>query len=54
MVKNTPNSKTLNAKVTMDIQYSHCPLYGSVFNRIDTIPVPMFTENHLSSQFCLE
>ena len=40
-------SSTLNTKITTDIQYSQFPLYGRVFSRIETIPVPMLAENHL-------
>lgn len=49
MDRNTPKSSTFNAKKTIESQYSHLALYGSVFSRIETIPVPMFTENHLSA-----
>jgi hypothetical protein len=39
--------RTFRAKMTMETQYSQRALYGSVFKRVDTIPVPMMTENHL-------
>ena len=31
-------------------QYSHQPFYGELCRRIETIPVPMHTENHLIDQ----
>jgi hypothetical protein len=34
-------------KIATDIQYSHAPLYGRLYSRIETMPVPMVMANHL-------
>jgi hypothetical protein len=47
-MRNILKSKTLRAKTTTEIQYSQIPLYGRLWRRIDTIPVPIVTENHLT------
>jgi hypothetical protein len=47
MIHPVTKRRTLRAKMTTEIQYSHGALYGSVFKRIDTMPVPIVTENHL-------
>jgi hypothetical protein len=47
MIHPVTKRRTLIAKMTTEIQYNHWALYGSVFKRIDTMPVPIVTENHL-------
>lgn len=51
MAKNKTNRTTLTAKIATEIQYSHRALYGRLWSRIDTIPVPMLTLNHDGVKF---
>ena len=44
-------SVTFKQKMTTEIQYSQSPLYGRLWRRVETMPVPMITENHLSNKF---
>jgi hypothetical protein len=48
--------RMLRQNTITDNQYSQRPLYGKLCRRIDTIPVPMHTENHLvsMSKACLD
>lgn len=41
------NRSTFSAKIMTEIQYSQTPLYGRLCSKIDTMPVPIVTENHL-------
>lgn len=41
--------RTLSAKTITESQYSQIPLYGRLWRRIETMPVPIVTENHLHS-----
>lgn len=53
MIVKVMNKSTFRAKSTTDIQYNHRALYGRLWSRIETIPVPMITENQLARcQIC--
>lgn len=47
ITQKTAKRATFRTKKMTEIQYSQRALYGRVFNKTDTIPVPMLTENHL-------
>lgn len=40
--------RTLRPKKTYDIYCTAVALYGRLCNRMETMPVPIMTENHLS------
>jgi hypothetical protein len=46
--KNVINKTIFKQKIMTEIQYSQSPLNGKLWRRIETIPVPIVTENHLT------
>ena len=45
MIVKRINKTVFNAKMTTEIQYNHIPLYGRLWSRIETMPVPIVMLN---------
>lgn len=51
MRKNTTNKMIFKTKIPIESQCSHTSLYGRLWRRMETMPVPMVTENHEGVKF---